>query len=1184
MDESFSHLCTELKKFTSFRESEEIKGPCNESLQMVSQKQVNLPISTGTSPFVKAITSILRSNKPSNTIYSLVNILFDCISHDVFVDSALSTIIREFDQIHNIDNIEFSLKIIQFMSSTLQKHLVNLNLIKSLCSIVLNFLSSKHTIVVNSSYAAIQQMISTEFNFIQISKYENLNPEDKNKLKVIVKNGLSSKFSDPLCVIAYLIINDVVNLLLGKNSMWLHISNIPFDILVKLWEAILMTQSTFLKTSHQFIKIVENSISNIPISNSVIHLDVTFCKMFYSDSYEAINDLLTKYLELLAPESDKKVISLSFFRELLLEDENFFINFKNLEIITDLLKKLDTIIDTKQCEGPIDFNFSQNTEESKNLLIFPCEISILLVNYLISNKEIEKQTIVGPIISIIIKLLRICNKNSCETVFRTYNGLITELTPDFPEYQLILLRILCSIISQQRIFRNPLDPLEEQANILLHTSKTGFWFKGKRVFSYHLVSKLLFTHPEYFSKIYNRLFGSLSLYDEAKVDPAFTTQLSKSELINLSKILINGSPFSIQFLSSMIPLHLSEFTEIWNNIFELIPSLFEKDELCSSLVELMGIVSNKMVSSETEQEILKCYSMILNLEGKPSSETRVKLIDQLNIIIKHFGSIIDKGWPFLLSSIKIQNCVHNSNTISSAFTTLTSICTDHLQKLSDPLLSTIINLIIEYTAKNPDLNIALTAIGLLWNIVSQVNKNAVLWKQILSLMMTLFNDPRPDVSSGALSTFFSLLTSNSQQMPQEIFPHLLENCIIKLLESYVTFPAEKYSVSQHALCEIGHCVCSFWPQFDNLASFRKKLWPLLIEKVFTFLTICDDPDICSSCMRFYEDVMPCNLMSNDIRELLLYSFEKLVYLYLDREQMSNFVISEIGKVVQRTLPTQKQFLTETLLDKWLNISEKVSLTLPCENIVNNTSQKCIITCISLLPIEDNYLERICKSLAKIALKSGKTHVINCIMTNATKTLDDLPKENLSLFVSSFSEIYSLPAATSFLKKAISLSESFETSDLFKVFTEISIKNGEVSKMAIDAMINSFSNAEKEDKVYLISRFSNNSKVLIDIFEKYMKYDSKEFSQKVFDEVFEELLLCLKKYVEEGDFEVMKYLKDVKVPPKSFGNLKDCQRWHLHFLACSFSHLLLDNRKEISQLSSKIVADIATDFTMMTKNM
>lgn len=1186
MNDSFQQLCSEIKKYTSFREQEDVKSACNESIQAVNQKQVSFPISNSNSPFVKAISAILRSKKSSTSLYPLIRAICDCISQDIFTDSALSSIVREFDHLHNYDDIEFSLKIIQFMSSTLPKHLSHLNLIKSLCSIVLNFLTDSHAIVVNASYAAIQQMISTEFNFIQNSKFDELSPEDRSKMKIIVKNGLSAKFNDPLCVIAFLILNDLAFLLSGKNSMWLHINSIPTTTLMKLWEAILLTQTNFLKSSHHFLKIVENSVNSLQISEETVSLHASFCKMFYFELPDSSISLISRYLSHLTKESENNSLSLIFFKSILLADSTFFATFSNTEIVSQLFTNLDKYIDPDAYKTVVDVSLTQIIDNSKNpkfYLIVPCEISLLLINQVIPNANLDINQYINHLISILIKLIRICDKNSCEIVFRSCNLLILNIKPENDEYRIMLLRILCSLISKQRIFRNPLDPLEEQANQLLHINKQGFWFKGKSVFSYHLISKLLQTHPEFFLKIFNRLFGCLSFYEDANIDPAFTKQLSQIEIINLSKILVSGSSFSINFLAKMLPQNVFCFTQIWETIYSSIPPLFEKDELCEAATNLLGVVSSKMVTKETEQEILQCYSTILNFEGKPSVDTRCKLIEQINLIIKHFGTIIDNGWKHIISAIKLQNCSQNKVIIGIAFQTLNSICTDNLQKLSDPLLSNIINLIIDYTSKNPDLNIALTAIGLLWNVAPQITKSVTLWKQVLSLMLPLFNDPRADVSSGALSTFFTLLTSNSQQMPAEIFPHLLDNCLIKLLESYVTFPAEKYIVYQHALCEIGHCVCSFWAQLDSLSSFRQKFWPLLIEKVLTFLTVCEDSEICSNCLAFYEDVFPCPLMSTDVRELLLSSFEKIVYLFLDRDTMSNFVISEIGKVSQRTLPTQKSVLNDAMLDKWLSIFERLSLTLPSEKIVHSVTQKCISASFGLLPMDDEYMIKICQSMSKIAVKSGKMHVINCVLQNIMSALDSLAPENYKIFVMSMSEIFALPNSVNFLKKVISLADKFNQSDMYRIFSEIADKNAEVSQLAITEMIKSLSSAETEDKLFFVQKYSKDSSVLMEVLKKYCLEDSEEFSQSVFDSCFDQILLGLKFAVEKGNLEVIVFLREAKVPPKTFGFLKDCRRWHLHFLACSFSRLLSDSRPEVSQAASKVVSDIAEDFAAMTKS-
>ena len=544
-------------------------------------KSIKFPISSPNSPIVKAITLILPNKKIHPIPPIFVQLICDCIGNGIFSGQALVSIIKSMESLTETEDIDFSLKLIQFASSSLPIFSSNLPLIKSFSTIILSFLNSKHETVVNAAFAAFQQMISVEFNFIQTSKLEDLSRENQQNLKILAKNGISARFDDPLYVIGFLIVNDLANLTIGKQCLWLKISQIPLNILFNLWNSLISTQSTFLKKSIHLMRVVENSALSQSPSILPLEFHVSFVKSFYKELKTSAISLFSQYLAGLTTKSDLCNTSILFFRTLLMQKTTFLmcIYHDNNELIAQLLEKLNALIDIKTFQKAVELKFQQYKltplllTQTELMPMFILETSLLSVSCLclpdeettnasnqsmidLANSE-DLEMVWRKMISLMIKLLRLCSKTSCDNVFRVYSNFIHRLSPilneENKERQLILLRILCSLVSQQKILqRKDIDPLETDANDLLHTSKSGFWFKGKRVFAFHVLQKTLEHNPEYFIPIFKRVFTALSLYENSNLDAEWSQTLNDNELRTLTQALLTNSAFSIDFSANEI--------------------------------------------------------------------------------------------------------------------------------------------------------------------------------------------------------------------------------------------------------------------------------------------------------------------------------------------------------------------------------------------------------------------------------------------------------------------------------------------------------------------------------------------------------------------------------------------------------------------------------------------------------
>ncbi|KAI9277773.1 hypothetical protein BY458DRAFT_504032 [Sporodiniella umbellata] len=155
----------------------------------------------------------------------------------------------------------------------------------------------------------------------------------------------------------------------------------------------------------------------------------------------------------------------------------------------------------------------------------------------------------------------------------------------------------------------------------------------------------------------------------------------------------------------------------------------------------------------------------------------------------------------------------STGSIRTAFTNLQLICTDFLSLLSPECLRQCIATLGSFSMQSEDLNISLTAVGLLWNIsdyiqtkrmefikqnstmdetlYSELNSDqnltnadptspttyGVLWMMLLLQLSHTCTDSRPEVRNGANQTLFRTISMNGQVLGS----FLWESCIWKVL-------------------------------------------------------------------------------------------------------------------------------------------------------------------------------------------------------------------------------------------------------------------------------------------------------------------------------------------------------------------------------------------------------------------
>ncbi|OHT12784.1 hypothetical protein TRFO_17241 [Tritrichomonas foetus] len=794
------------------------------------------------------------------------------------------------------------------------------------------------------------------------------------------------------------------------------------------------------------------------------------------------------------------------------------------------------------------------------------------------NEEISKkiESTWQGILAIILKGIRLSDPLNVDIIFRAFN-LLLSISSQFciNECSSILLRILCAFVAKQKLFRETLHPLENLSNALLHSNVDDLGFKKKRAIAYQMLLSLLYNSPHFFTKFYQRLFISLGMYPHASIDAQFTQKISTDELSKMCVVLCQGTPFCINFLKDVLVVNKERYEFLWPSIVEHIPKWLISPDYVDTTLNLLNEV------------LLHCFdeSVLIVLNKSIESIHPKKKIILMNLtrqILAHSSNKIENRWGELLSVIQPYHCGNDSELLGTAFASLSIICNDHFQKLSESDMQACISSVFEFAAQRVDINIALSSLGLLWVITPFIHQISRFWKRILSETLILFNDPRSDVATCALRTFFSLLSSNTGQMPTDIYDHLIASCFIPLLMTFTSFRAESWAVQQLALLEICHCACSFWQQFESNPQFISNFWPLLIEKQQNFVMNCENQETNVAALQFYEEAFKCSKIDSTLREAILLSFIGAINHFMTHESPGSLVISRLGSFFVATLPTQKEYLTSRQLELWLGAIESIALILPSTSFVNLTAQKVIDSAFSLFPIKNEFALSIIRTLCRICSKTPCTHLRNSIFNILSKIITTkVERSNVFEIIPECSILFAFNEADSFIRLIIDF--DFEITEqnchqYFYIFNKIS-KNEKYNEQVKKTLIQVLPMIDNGSQIHFLNENSHDVNLLITIWNRFCNDNS--FNQQFFDTCSMIILnhIFEKMKPQEDEKVILQILTFIEKSETKFeiiGDNEKCQKWHIYGVIPYLVQLLNDSREKVKTLSRQVFKIIHQD--------
>ncbi|XP_065358629.1 protein MON2 homolog [Calliphora vicina] len=218
--------------------------------------------------------------------------------------------------------------------------------------------------------------------------------------------------------------------------------------------------------------------------------------------------------------------------------------------------------------------------------------------------------------------------------------------------------------------------------------------------------------------------------------------------------------------------------------------------------------------SQPLKENMNLQTMLLSplseLSTVPHADVRQRQLDCVLQILNGAGEILSFGWPAIIEIIGAVNEHHGEPLIRTAFQCLQLVITDFLTVMPWRCLPLCISTAAKFGSQTQELNISLTAIGLMWNISDFFNQNQdklmstqvddstilpdfpgtvkmpqfdKLWMCLYAKLGELCVDSRPAVRKSAGQTLFSTISAHGSLLNPPTWQALVWQVLFPLLDN-----------------------------------------------------------------------------------------------------------------------------------------------------------------------------------------------------------------------------------------------------------------------------------------------------------------------------------------------------------------------------------------------------------------
>ncbi|KAJ9092821.1 hypothetical protein QFC21_006697 [Naganishia friedmannii] len=215
--------------------------------------------------------------------------------------------------------------------------------------------------------------------------------------------------------------------------------------------------------------------------------------------------------------------------------------------------------------------------------------------------------------------------------------------------------------------------------------------------------------------------------------------------------------------------------------------------------EVQPVISGVIASIDIDIRVAGLHTLLVVLEscGHALSDVWSTVFNILGSVFNNSaqhtdGESLKSRRQSDLPPLLIQTVSHKSQIqmLRTAFPSVNLICSDFVMTFDASALGCAIDTLERYGRQRLDVNITLSAIGLIWNVSDTVRSSAVdlesaqretLWLKLLHCLLVLSSDCRNEVRTSALQTLFKCLELHGGKLPESTWTLVLDGVLFPLL-------------------------------------------------------------------------------------------------------------------------------------------------------------------------------------------------------------------------------------------------------------------------------------------------------------------------------------------------------------------------------------------------------------------
>lgn len=228
------------------------------------------------------------------------------------------------------------------------------------------------------------------------------------------------------------------------------------------------------------------------------------------------------------------------------------------------------------------------------------------------------------------------------------------------------------------------------------------------------------------SNMVSRLFESSGSLSESSVGHLIEALCKLSdESMELATSNREPSLFAVAKLLETALVNLSRIEVVWRSITShlLVVSQHPHLRMRQWGSEAITFLIRQALQHPFEPPIkennriqLLILSPLTELCGIPYPDVRQKQLDTVLHILNNSGDALDQGWPLILTIVGSIERSHSDILIRSAFQCLQLVFTDFLPTIPYRCYPQCVESATKFGSQETELNVSLTAVGLLWNL------------------------------------------------------------------------------------------------------------------------------------------------------------------------------------------------------------------------------------------------------------------------------------------------------------------------------------------------------------------------------------------------------------------------------------------------------------------------------------